>query len=464
MTDINSIQKFLLLLVCVMIMSALVWVIVRKPLTLKRQLIVASIMSGLLTAYTITFLVGHSLFFEEEGIISGKLAKLTEWFDDHTSSNAQLSKQQDFVEKSFVFINTSKTVSLIPETLEDSTYMVVTNREQLTELFNFLVKHAENIGLVACDLQFSSPTNQDSKLAQSLLALQRNDKLVIANYEGLTEQNPDIYRYIKTGSLGEVTKVADEPIYYSHKIYNKSTRRFSLPYLMYAKLNHTKLLQEQDKNVIFKNFITELNFTDQDKLYRSIDTSMALQTSHERHKLTESSLNTFELGNATTMIGKDQLLRTIKAHNQKPIVYIGNLSDKYQDIHQTAAGPLLGSTIILNEFYYIAMGYHKMTFLTYGGFLIFLFAGFFIIIFVILKRAILEESRSGHGVQSGENPIISWWSAVQDFLLDDLFFVLMVVFVLVLDLCFHKVINIIGLIYVIPLFNALLRCFLKYRP
>lgn len=449
--------KLLIGFVFILLMSWIVWELTRTRLTRSRKIKIGFCSAILLTIFTVCCLAGHTLFFESEGIISGKIGTVKDWIaGTNVFFRKRLSPDKTFFDRSFIFIDVSETLDMRPSGNQgEHTFRTITSREQLDSLFKFLGNHLTGIKLVACDLEFSNITSHDKALLRSMNRVADSGKLVTAFYPGLEKKNPEFYDELNKDNWGEVTKVAREPVYYSHRIDRDDPDLYSFPYRMYGIIRNTTLKKEQEDMRVFNNFITEFNFKTDTALYKAVPAAAD----------TNAIPNYFELGYLNTDDGHAELLNKIEEQSGRSIIYIGNLADKDEDMHITPEGYVHGSTLMLNEFYYLAMGYHKMSWPKYILFLFYILSCFFAVIYLVLDRADREDVRSGR-----INPAVSpnrrsrlreWWVTIWNFILNETFFLALFFFVLLMDIFFHKLINIIGLIYVIPLFNALLKYFIK---
>ena len=425
--------------------------------------------------------------------------------------------------------------------IEDSSKRIVTNRNKLTRLFHFINTISDDIALVTVDIVFPDGTKEDSALASEMQKLQHSNKLVIAYNNRIAAQNPYLYKQqLDPSVFGDVTKVSNESFYFSHSLQTEEGIP-SMPYAMYLKLNkpgnitHSMFFAREGKKILFRNFITEFNFTNEYELYKdpytSNPTNSAVKVSADTALQQVQAGSFYTLGRSISEDGQQEIidrLGTLK-NGKKAIIFISNINDEYVDHHSTPYGMLCGATILLNEFYYISKGYHVMSLLTFFLFYLpVLFIGFYWISLWMLWRASIDDKRPGandetitdtskqvilalsaptkqqqslknknsffrksmsfikqfflmirkpfiflpHFIHQKINQFISWiesskkmsfLSSMYIFLIDEFHYFWLFAFVFFVDVFFHKLINVMGLLYIFWSFSALMKFHIQWH-
>jgi hypothetical protein len=455
------------MLVFVIALSLVAYIIVNKIINNKwRPIYIAAVTGIFLTLLTLFFLQGHSVLFKEEASVLARLHGLKKLLRIKPAP-------ENFIDSNFILINTSLNPELIPykkANYEDSAKQVITNRRMLTAFLRFADSASKLIDLVVCDVLFSDSMRQDKKLIAVIEELQRKNKLVLAYNKDFASGYRSFYGPLDGSSYGDVTKVKGEPFYFSHELVNDENIP-SLPYAMYLKLHHKqppiigKYYINEDGYMAAKNFIPQFNYINEKELYNErmpgaaipaikVDPDTQLHSIHPRAIYT--------LGFAAGQDGQQEIidLLTVKSKNYKTIVFIGGFSDAYADRHATAYGELYGTTLLLNEFYFINEGHHKMSvwrFVLYIVTLVLLYAS--LSWWMICKKA---QPYKGSMQVSKRGFIRAWAMEMFEFIVEEGYYLVLFAIALIIDIVFHKIINVMGLLYFFLVFSALLNFFAKH--
>lgn len=460
--SVDLMLKVLSILSFVIAASISVKLIAEQSLTRYRIFLIAILGAIPLTAYSWFFLMGHSYFFQEEGLLSSKIASLKQYIGDEDAA-------YKYVDSTFIFLDTKDNVTLVPNgTAKSKTSMVITDRKMLSEVLQFLFENQSQYDLLACDLIFDKRSIDDQLLNDRLQLFRNSKKLLLAYRPGLTHLNPTLYQSFDSGQLGDVAMVTDEPLYYSNDIQTLGDEPlYSFPYLMYLKTNKKSAADDKKGSYVFSNSITSLSLGDETKLYpHSISGTREQPKDYPGDRYSSETSNYFILGALNTEAGRDRFLDKIrsKPKGSKTIIMIGNFYDQHPDRHQTPIGILAGATLIINEYYQFHQGAHKISYLELLGMFLYLFLGFVFIIGVILWRAGKRDLRSIQGPVENRlsrfwiyRALSNWLLPIVNIALDEAHYIALFCLVIVLNLLFDKVMNVMGLIYVLPLFSVLLK-------
>ena len=475
--NLNFGLKLSLLLALVVIISIIVSYFTSKELNRKKRVVFAALAAVLLTLFTCFFLMGHSVFFKQENVLTAKVAAFKQYFTKRYKWAGHIFRRDTaFVDSTFIFVDVKNDLALIPDGYaSQKTSIAITDRHKLSKVLDFLYANRDSFDLIACDLIFDRKFPEaDTALHRSLESFQSSNKILLAYFNRLDERNPIVYLGLDRSYFGDVTKVRDEPIYYSNDIekdYDGDTV-FSFAYQMYTKLNHVDVNKERERYCVFNNNITELNFTDELKYYQPLMINYSrYPKTDDKPNFSYAIPNTFKLGALTTADGQDMLLQKLREKRKsRKIIMIGNVLDDYQDRHQTTAGTLCGMTLLINEFFDYDNGTHKITIAQLLSFILLLFLSFYGILILMLRRAAEEDARfridsrvaseNRHGIL---HDTWRWIKTISMFVIDESFYLWLFCIALCLDLLFNKLINITGLIYIMPLFGALLKFFIAKR-
>jgi len=420
-----------------------------------------------------------------------------------------------FIADNFLLIDTSFDPMLVPYAegdQEDSTMVRITNRKKLADLLGFLDQESDKIDLVVCDILFQETTSYDTTLREMLDRFVSKDKLVVA-HNGLGELNPTLQ--LPEEVLGRATEELHGDILFSHTIHENNLS--SLPYLMYRKTNNIQVVNLYPSNLLsyetngngdyglfLNTFIPNLHFSDETRLLGNAPTGASdtwlrlvmndllgtpASTGRKKRQLqAETKPFLYNLGYVVTETGRMELAANLRQgrNNKRKIVFIGAFQDAETDVHHTAFGPLHGSVILLNIFYELQQGRHRVSML----YVLMLFAGFWLTTWLLIRRANRNHPVPGQPMEKGRlaklfkpwrgllrflnskfilplkkgmmRPIIDFCGFFFGFIFNEERHVwLLLLLVIVADLYFGHFINIMGLAIYLVVFDALLQFFMK---
>ena len=463
----SLLMKFLfavvLLLILSLITSVLASMLVRKYWKPWKVAIVMALISVMITLISLR---SKSVFFNEEAVGPALVHQIkSEWIE----SKAVQRQQLDSIHRQFIFINTALNPALVRGTEgmeEDSSLHIITDRDKLSRLLNFLDQRDTLFGVVACDVFFTDSSSDDPALLSSLQSLVKKNKLVLAYNKDLCSSYSSFYNRLDPSCYGDVTKEKEEAFYFSQQLYSLQNVP-SFAYAMHLKLQRPEVTPgkywiRENGRIAFREYIPELNFTDEKALYSDSVISYGIKMKADTALQSITPASVFTLGNVVTQNGRDEMADNLmqNKNSNRAVIFIGNFSDPYTDRHTTAYGTFYGTTILLNNFYSICHNFHAMSAWIMVLYIMTLFIGYFTIYLIIIRRTFRSLEKSGVLHQS--NILVKWIVFLFQFVMAEMHFVLLFAMVLLINLCFNKIVNIMGLLYLIGAFSALFKFFVKY--
>jgi hypothetical protein len=421
-----------------------------------------------LTLATLFVLQGHSVLFRSEANLVAKAFALKErmGFDKQAAA---------YLKDNFIFIDTAPNPELVSSTVydeDDSAKHVVTNRHMLTNLFEFVNRTDSLFDLVVIDLVFTDPLQHDDKLLQQLKQLERSGKLVLAYNKDFVKYYPAFYDQFDVSSYGDVTKVDDEEVYFSHTLVSDGVR--SLPYAMYIKLSPEKTKDEPGGVLTLNNFIPGFRFINEEYLFTQPAPVNTVGAVPPTDLQMTSASHAYPLGRTQTEDGQQEivdLVREKESHHQN-ILFVANLSDPFIDKHSTPYGVLHGATILLNEFYALTEKQHTMDIGRYLLYVLALFIGYCVATTLVIVNCVSGltiqtftwETKYLIGIRkvlnkydSFNNPIvIRLFKTVLNLLIDLLPFFLFILIGVLIEATFDRIVNMVGIFYFYTLLAAFL--------
>lgn len=238
----------------------------------------------------------------------------------------------------------------------------ITDRQQLTDLFELLSKHRDRIGLVVCDILFEGSTPNDSALAAAMLPLVEDRKLVMAHGDTVNTpllHFPEAMASVLAGT--QAGKVVRQELV-------TPQGRPTLPYLMHARykdleLQHSRwgfFLLETDAEGTHRTYPYVIPFLDR----LSESSFVPNQRAVGGTSVPLPPLMPIEL-RYVARAGEALLLPRIQESpaERGPIIFIGEFLGSPAlggtDRHQTFRGEKQGSTILLNQFLELEADAHR---------------------------------------------------------------------------------------------------------
>lgn len=237
----------------------------------------------------------------------------------------------------------------------------ITDRRQLTAVFELLAAHRAEIGLVVCDILFEGATPQDSALAAAMLPLVEDRKLVLArgnaantNHLNFSDAMASVLAGTQSGKVVRQELVTSEGLP-------------TLPYLMHARYHELGLRPsrwgyfqvEESADGPHRAYPYFIPFMD-----RLSETSYQLPVQPVgASSIPLPTLRPLELRHLAKA-GEMLLLPRIQASPapRGPVIFIGEFLGSPElgstDQHLTYRGEMQGSTILLNQFLELEAGSH----------------------------------------------------------------------------------------------------------
>jgi hypothetical protein len=360
---------------------------------------------------------------------------------------------------------------------QDSLSTVITNRKTLADFLQ-LVNQLSDIDMVVCDMSFDIATEYDSLLQKQLDTLSSRNKLLLS--KNINAAALPVFQ-LDEAVYGNISEKANHGLFVSHRI--KNADHFSLPYKLYHKFNNITtgkqfffnlLLREKrhaGTSFITNTFFPRLTMTDENKLtgYKEIFYDRA--GNHPDTGYETDTKGFYFLGSTVGDGGEDFKinLQQRKAHDYRNIIFIGSFTSPIEDLHQTLKGPLHGPTILLNIFYALQKGQHKLN----ASFILLLFFAFFIITYILfcnsLEKKIFPDKDSSKtpGIKKHRKPVSSKtrnsgplrFTAIIffKFLREESHFILLIPFVLLLNKFTSHIVNILPLVIYFGILNLCLK-------
>ena len=265
----------------------------------------------------------------------------------------------------------------------------ITNREELTRLFQTLQQGDSLVDLIVCDIFMDIPTPADSALREVLTDQGIESKLLLAH--NLVNPNTDYFASLNDSVYGNVVESGYEHSFAVFKPYHKG--RPSLAYLIYRKVGQLEtgtslgdLLVSEKKKNRWRSFgincyIPHFELTQEDKIYDDNG-----EKGDQQHLVSQN--NYFEIGDVVTYpVQQQSLLHTLyqrKSEGMKNIIFIGSFKGTSEDVHPTYYGRLHGATILLNLFCSLQAHQHRLSI----WFLIYLWFFISCILFIAVRKGL----------------------------------------------------------------------------
>ena len=438
-------------------------VVAEKLVSGRWKVFVVSVVCGVVfTGISFAWLQSKSIL-KEETAVPAQMSRLQAAF---FGAEERKKENQSFIDDNFILINTAGNPMLVGgggESTEDSTLTVITDRNKLVRLLHFLNQLDTSLNLVVCDIVFTERSGYDEDLLKEFDRLQHHNKLVLAYNENLAAKYPGFYKRLDVSSFGDVTKVSDEPLYFSHNLLTEGDIP-SLPYSMYLKLRRQTVetcgpFLLEGSRFVSKKFIPEFTYTDENTLYHLPDTaaSVMLKIKPDTNLAPSGPRTVYSLGYSVTADGQAEIsdLLQMKKGRSLNIVMISSFGERSTDRHVTAFGDLCGTTILLNEFHYIFYRYHSMKLLKVAAYAVVLLISYWAIFYSLFWISLKKERPN--------EKLIDRLKIALEFLIEEPHFVLLFLLVLVIDGFFDRILNIMTLIYFFVPFSSMLKFSIKHR-
>ena len=425
-----------------------------------------------LVMLTVLQLERFSVFFEKETPLVAERKKIGELVGYPLSDT-------NFVKDNFILINTSNDNALVTtQVYENGTTgnETITDRQKLTDLLKIIADHDQQVSLVACDLIFENASACDSDLNAQLIHLSNDKKLALAFEQSKVDESAMPYRGIPTTRFGNVALPDAENQYFTNYLIGNLNIP-SLSYRIYLTTRHIHQLDYTNKDDWFINetdtsgghslayaaYIADLPFQDESELY---GINYAPTQSQKTHSVEEGfekrEKRSLDLAYCLSPVGSTDLLsRLEEPRRQKKIILIGNFGDSFADIHPTRAGPLHGTTLIINECYYFFNGYHKQGIPGIILYIAVMFCGYWCILHLMSIRAIKEAKEQHQTHFSTLHWAKRYIKIMAEYFFNELHYVVLILFTMLFYFAWHRIINIMALLTYFVVFNSFLKFFFK---
>lgn len=410
----------------------------------------------------------------------------------------------------FILIDTSSSLELINKT-DDSDGEPATNRNKLTQLFDMLCENLDNVSVIVCDIKLQDEILKNHKLLNSVQNISSDDNKIILITNEKNDKSAAINSLrILTGWVNY--DLAEGYIFHTPL---KNNGELTLPYLLYSRVKGVRyqdspftsyvayeIKGDNSFDIIFPSFVPEMYFFDEDLFSKT----SALEKNSQKHNwLTRIlgiepinsdslSVNKNYVFNLNNLLNNQDFFNDLIAAHKKPIIFIGGFKQQEIDIHSTAFGQMHGSLILINIYNALLNGQHKISKL----YILFLLLSFFFLSRLALNKPLKSYQDSllplnAPQLKDRSNTYLSKYSvykswkafkkyirkkvksnklvaliqgnsflmymymifeSIMEFLFDNKIYLTLLIIVLLSDIFFNHVLNILGLaIYFLVLTN-----------
>ncbi|MGB4772852.1 MAG: hypothetical protein WBP58_15410 [Chitinophagaceae bacterium] len=308
-----------------------------------------------------------------------------------SETNAADTSAYRFIRDHFILVDNSYDKQLLPNEDfdgEDSLVFTITDRNKLTSFFRVLANQASEIDLVVCDIGFNVTTPADSLLRKEMNRLMTENKLLMSG--GVKSDNP-LFRF-PDSITGNIVEQTTDYLFVSHHMLTKKS--WSLPYQLYQRLDSIKpgktyfgkrLLVEKDqlgqRHIAVNPFFPVFRLTNENMLLYGFK--------QDKDSMQSSESNTypfFHVGEVSSDLGQGVFVEDLqkrKKQGKRNIIFLGSFVSTDEDIHRTIYKPLHGPVILLNIYYAMHEGSHRLSL----AFVLILFLGFLLVNALVIYRA-----------------------------------------------------------------------------
>lgn len=311
----------------------------------------------------------------------------------NTSILKNIFYNKDYIRDNFLLVNITNDYATAYADDSINT-IVITDREKLTQLFNWLHENKNAYNIAVCNVLFdeNDKTKFDDSLSIAIDELQRDKKIIFARaYDKATNS------FIKSGfpeieekNSGAVNKDVTQGYLFKYQLLYED-RYLSLPLHMYKRIYKRDITTTwfgflnyaNTKNrpgYFYNSYIPEMLFTNEDFDETAIPYFGISSTSSH-------NIAMIDLGQAVRFpYVLDDALNTDKN------IFIGAFTHNHADMHQTLYGTSDGSIILLNIYYSLVSQANRLWLLN----IIFLVAAYsYMAYFLFIDNKNRDESRPG---------------------------------------------------------------------
>jgi len=339
-----------------------------------------------LTCYSLFFLNRTPITFDfQQGIIN--------YFCKSSNKYDELLKN---INEHFTLIDISGAKSIINDPIIPQKKHIITNRKIIAHFIRYIRKSNLPYTMVAIDINFKQPSENDSILNQELILLKDKigiSNIILANDFSESYSNNIVYKSLDS-CLADATEQPIRETFFTHEVIHETTAPNrsikGMPYMLYNHITETKfngwanqyLNIYKESNIKKKHQVTYgLNYfiptlynnSEKTSFFHELQSSFQSillnktinESTSETNNLLSSDDYTYHsiLAFDTLMNKQDslysemsiQLLKTSIEQNTtgKKIIFIGEFAqtDETGDLHATSVGHMQGSKIILNSYF-----------------------------------------------------------------------------------------------------------------
>lgn len=364
--------------------------------------VVTLVWAALFSLLTIGYFNTHPLLLSQE---ADALELLKPFLSDKHVDSLTLAQHP------FILIDVANQQQLIGSGLEgDSiTTRSVTDRIRLAQCLEWLFRQRQDVGQIVCDVLFQQKSAADGRLRAVLDSLTAANKLLIASSDALPDYPLSIDSLFDESNLPlySVDILHYDGMYFSHQLLDQDNRP-GLAYELYLRLHrrqagssHAGLgiqfareaaldSPENQSSIVQTTFIPQLTLTEEiitGQAYTDGQTWLeqgfeVLFPSQQVSGMNMITLRTISLADVVQPEGQTELREMLTASRDlKPIVLLASFTDPQRDVHQTSFGRMHGGLILMNVYYNLLAGYHRISW-GYVGYLFFSFTLIIALLFI----------------------------------------------------------------------------------
>jgi hypothetical protein len=421
-----------------------------------KRFFVVLVAASFLTFLSIRLVEFPWVFSEEEHLVNIPTS-LKKWLNKNILPN--YFYDTNFIKNNFLIINVTRDQQLTTDgnsLSENGPGIPITDRSKLAKLFGLLYRDSSLYSFIICDVAFqlsSRDKKVDTELQTIIDKLEINDKIIFGrSYDEDKKAFDDSKIINNTKNIGSTSTQLVSEVFFKQRLLNNEETP-SLPFLIYQKKHKLSyqtswfpdltVCRGSDRRFYFYNsFIPEMLFDrkDFDHFYGQSDGNSGLSY--------DSAMAICDLGkflSDTALYPASLLYKTLN----KKMIYIGSITGRHADIHQTIYGPLDGTIILLNTFTCIELGYNRFSLWE----ILITFAFFWGISYMIVAVK-LEENQNHPATIRGY---------VWQMLLNRKYYILLILLTLINFFGFKHATNLILLVFVIELFHLIASHLDNYR-
>lgn len=274
-----------------------------------------------------------------------------------------------YIKDNFILIDNASDKAFRPDPEEDpddSLHTIITDRKKLYSFFSLIDQQSDLIDFVIVDIGFDLTTVYDTALFNSMSRIAKKGKLLLSRSSDSLRN--DILRF-PDSLYGDIREKTNERLFVSH--YTSRNSFVSLPYKAYLKFYNLNAhntafanlcIESDQKDIYYCNnpFFPDFQVYDEKLLLNDIRLFDVTDTTIETDFPSDTY---FKLGKTINDRYRNDFISALslrKREDRKNVLLIGAFSSPDEDIHQTLFGRLHGPVIMLNVFYALYAGQHRI--------------------------------------------------------------------------------------------------------